>query len=113
MTARALSPDALPPHAHDLTGRLSLAELIAVLARAGGAVAASTGPLHVAALLGRPALGLYAATRPVHPARWGPLGSRAEVVEAATVAAIGVDEVLARVRGWQEQRLTGWPGRTG
>ena len=77
--------DALPAHAHYLTGRLTLAELIAVLARAGGIVAASTGPLHVAALLGRHALGLYAAARPVHAGRWGPIGPRAEVLEAASV----------------------------
>ena len=39
---------ALPAHAHDLTGRLSLDELLAVLAAADGVVAASTGPIAVA-----------------------------------------------------------------
>ncbi|HEY0777763.1 MAG TPA: glycosyltransferase family 9 protein [Gemmatirosa sp.] len=92
--------EALPGHAHDLTGRLGLAELIAVLAAAGGIVAASTGPLHVGALLGRHALGLYATVRPVHAGRWGPLGPRAEVVEGDAVAAIPVDAVRARVERW-------------
>lgn len=93
--------DALPAHAHDLTGRLSLAELLAVLAAADGTVAASTGPLHAAALLGRRALGLYAAARPAHAGRWRPLGARAEVVEAASVGAIGVGAVRGRVEGWE------------
>jgi ADP-heptose:LPS heptosyltransferase len=73
---------ALPAHAHDLTGRLTLAELLAVLAAAGGAVAASTGPLHLAALLGTPALGLYSPVRPLHPGRWAPIGPRAESLAA-------------------------------
>jgi ADP-heptose:LPS heptosyltransferase len=73
---------ALPPHAHDLTGRLSLAELVAVLAAADGVVAASTGPLHVAAAAGTRALGLFPPVRPMHPGRWAPLGARAEVLVA-------------------------------
>jgi ADP-heptose:LPS heptosyltransferase len=73
---------ALPAHAHDLTGRLSLAELVAVLAAADGVVAASTGPLHVAAAAGTRALGLFPPVRPMHPGRWAPLGARAEVLVA-------------------------------
>jgi len=106
---------ALPAHAHDLTGQLSLAELIAVLAAAGGMVAASTGPLHLAALLGTPTLGLFAPVRPVHAGRWGPIGARAEVLEApaacatcasarggacACMAAITVDAVRDRIERW-------------
>lgn len=68
----------LPPHAVDIMGRLDLAELIALLARADGIVAASTGPLHLAAALGRHALGLYPPTPPMHAGRWAPLGPRAE-----------------------------------
>ncbi|GJG87888.1 glycosyl transferase [Gemmatimonadetes bacterium T265] len=92
--------EVLPPHAHDLTGRLALAELIAVLGAADGVVAASTGPLHIAALLGRHVLGLYAAVRPVHAGRWGPIGPHAEVIEAGTVEEIAVARVLDRVGRW-------------
>ncbi len=92
--------DGLPAHVHDLTGRLELAELLAVLAAAGGVVAASTGPLHVGALLGRHALGLYATVRPVHAGRWGPLGPRAEVLEAVSVGEIEVEAVRGRVEEW-------------
>lgn len=74
--------DARPGHVHDLTGRLTLAELVATLARVDGVVAASTGPLHVAAVLGARTLGIYPGVRPMHPGRWAPLGARAEVIEA-------------------------------
>ena len=66
------------PFITDLTGRLSLGELIAFLARVDGLVAASTGPLHLAAALGIHALGIYPPIRPMHPGRWGPVGRRAK-----------------------------------
>ena len=37
-------------------------------------VAASTGPLHIAAALGKKAIGLYSPRRPIHPGRWAPVG---------------------------------------
>ena len=64
--------------AADLTGQLALPEFLAFLAAADGIVAGSTGPLHLAAALGRHALGLYPPIRPMHPGRWGPLGPHAE-----------------------------------
>ncbi|AHJ99225.1 glycosyltransferase family 9 protein [Hymenobacter swuensis] len=62
----------------NLTGRLSLPQLIAFIGAADGLVAGSTGPLHLAAALGRHALGLYPPIRPMHPGRWAPLGPHAE-----------------------------------
>jgi heptosyltransferase-3 len=62
----------------DLTGQLPLPEFIAFIAAADGLVAGSTGPLHLAAALGRHALGLYPPIRPMHPGRWGPLGPHAD-----------------------------------
>ncbi len=64
--------------AADLTGQLSLPQFLAFIAAADGLVAGSTGPLHLAAALGRHALGLYPPIRPMHPGRWGPLGPHAE-----------------------------------
>ncbi|MBI4647689.1 MAG: glycosyltransferase family 9 protein [Bacteroidia bacterium] len=58
----------------DLTGKLSLSELISFINSADGIVAASTGPLHIAAALGKYALGLYAPMHPIHPGRWAPVG---------------------------------------
>jgi ADP-heptose:LPS heptosyltransferase len=93
---------ALPPGVVDLTGRLNLAELIALLARVDGLIAASTGPLHLAAATGIHALGLFAATPPIHPGRWAPLGPRAEVLvaRAADVSAIAPAQVRERVEAW-------------
>jgi heptosyltransferase III len=61
----------------DLTGKMSLQQFIAFIARADGLVAASTGPLHIAAALGKKAIGLYSPMRPIHPGRWKPLGAKA------------------------------------
>ena len=62
----------------DLTGQLVLSQFIAFIGAADGLVAGSTGPLHLAAALGRHALGLYPPIRPMHPGRWAPLGPLAE-----------------------------------
>jgi heptosyltransferase III len=67
------------PFLTDLTGRLSLGELMAFLVRVDALVAASTGPLHLAAALGIGALGIYPPIRPMHPGRWAPLGPHAKV----------------------------------
>lgn len=67
------------PGVVDLTGRLSLAELMTFLSRVDGLVAASTGPLHLAAALGINALGIYPPIKPMHPGRWAPIGPKAAV----------------------------------
>ena len=105
----------LPSSVVDLTGRLGLSELIALFAAIDGLVAASTGPLHVAAGVGTHALGLFAPTPPIHPGRWAPVGPRAEVLvapeacarcrgggggECACMGAITVDAVRERVLRW-------------
>lgn len=56
------------------TADIPLQMLAAVLARAALVVANSTGPLHIAAAVGRPVIGLYPFQRDCHPRRWGPLG---------------------------------------
>jgi ADP-heptose:LPS heptosyltransferase len=52
--------------------RGTLPELAALLERAALIVASSTGPIHVAAALGRPALALHAPWASCGVARWGP-----------------------------------------
>ncbi len=56
---------------------LSLPEFASVLAGAEAVVSGDTGPLHLAAALGRPVLGIYG---PTDPAQTGPCGPRAAVV---------------------------------
>ena len=65
------------PGVVDLTGKLSLEELISFIAHSDALVAASTGPLHLAAALGRGAVGIYPPIRPMHPGRWAPVGAKA------------------------------------
>ncbi|ODN42655.1 glycosyltransferase family 9 protein [Piscirickettsia litoralis] len=58
-------------------GKLPLNELVCFLAKIDGMLAASTGPLHIAAALGKYCLGLYPATKIHAPTRWGPIGELA------------------------------------
>jgi len=95
----------LPHGTADLTGQLDLAQLVALLGRADGLIAASTGPLHVAAGVGIHALGLFASTPPIHPGRWAPLGPGAEVLvaPAADLSEISPAQVHSRVDEWLER----------
>ena len=67
-------------HVYDATGKLNLEQLIHLISRADGLLACSTGPLHIAAALGKHALGIYPPIRPMHPGRWAPLGTKAQVL---------------------------------
>lgn len=70
---------ALPKHVTDATGTMNLRTFISFIAQCDALVAASTGPLHIAAALGLHAVGLYAPQRPIHPGRWQPVGKNAKV----------------------------------
>jgi heptosyltransferase-3 len=61
-------------HVLDVTGKLSLSSLIALISVTDGLVACSTGPLHLAGILSKKAVGLYTPRKPIHPGRWKPLG---------------------------------------
>lgn len=63
----------------DITGKMPLSQFISFINQSDGLVANSTGPLHIAAALGRDAFGIYPPMRPIHPGRWAPLGASAEV----------------------------------
>jgi ADP-heptose:LPS heptosyltransferase len=52
--------------APSLAGRLDVAELAALLARAPLLVSNNTGPVHLAAAVGTPVVDLYALTNPQH-----------------------------------------------
>lgn len=67
-------------HVTDLGGAFGLEELIALIGEAQALVAASTGPLHIAAASGIRAIGLYSPRRPIHPGRWAPLGRDAHAL---------------------------------
>lgn len=61
----------------DVTGRFTLEQFIYFLSKTDGLIAASTGPLHIAAMLGKFVVGIYAPLRPIFPQRWAPLGNDA------------------------------------
>ena len=67
-------------HLIDLTGQLTLSELIALLAKVKVVVACSTGPIHIAAVLGTPTIALFSSRKPIHPGRWRPLGEKSKVL---------------------------------
>ena len=58
-------------------GKLSLSEYISLITHCDYLVAASTGPLHIAAAAGIKAIGLFPPMRPIFPTRWAPLGKNA------------------------------------
>jgi lipopolysaccharide heptosyltransferase II len=58
--------EAMTRPSHSLTGRLSIAELGALIERAALLVSNNTGPVHIAAALGTPVVDLYALTNPQH-----------------------------------------------
>ena len=64
-------------HVTDMTGKLSLDELMSFISQADGLISCSTGVLHLAAALGKYALGLYSPMKPIHPGRWMPIGKNA------------------------------------
>jgi len=108
------APDLLAlPNVSNLCGSLSLDGLVALIGACDGLVASGTGPLHLSAALGRPTLGLFPPIKPIDPARWGALGTRAEVLVAPQpcagcsdpaacncMRAITPQAVAARVRAW-------------
>lgn len=61
----------------DITGKLSLVQFISFIHQCDGLVANSTGPLHLAAVLGKYAFGIYPSIWPMNPVRWAPVGPRA------------------------------------
>jgi len=85
--ARTIGAEVAPP--------TNFRELAWILAHAKLVIGADTGPLHLAAALGTPLVGLYG---PTNPARNGPYGQLDHVVETFTstksMQAIAVDDVM-------------------
>lgn len=88
----------------DLTGKFTLEELIALIGRADGLLAASTGPLHIAAALGKHAFGIFSERKPIHPGRWSPIGKHVHVITHTDKS--GSDEALdSRVKQIQPEAV--------
>ena len=82
-----------------------LPELVAAIAEQTALTASSTGPMHVAGILGTPVVGLFS-PHPVHsPKKWAPLGQGHTVLvapllpgEDPRVPRWRADEVMGRIR---------------
>jgi ADP-heptose:LPS heptosyltransferase len=94
----------LPGHVNDMTGKMTLPELIAFMANADGLLASGTGPLHLAAATGINTLGLFPSLRPIHAGRWAPLGKKAEFIESEVddLKSITVDIVAEKIGAWSK-----------
>jgi len=64
----------------NLAPRLNLAALAGVLARCDVFISPDTGPMHLAAAVGTPTVGIFG---PSDPRRWGPLGPHTRVVRVS------------------------------
>lgn len=90
----------------DISGKSSLGELITFISKCDALVACSTGPLHIAAVLGIKAIGLYTDLRPMHPGRWAPLGENSRALtmnntvnpQLEDIYNITVDEVIKWIK---------------
>jgi heptosyltransferase-3 len=104
--ASMIGDDAKP-----LAGKLTLKELAALIRSASLFISHSTGPLHIAAAVGTPIVGLYPQITAMGPRRWGPYTRKARVLvpdkpndctecsggtrkPCACMATISVDEVF-------------------
>ena len=87
------------PSGLDLTGKTSWQELAALLAdeRVKTLVSSDSGPVHIAWILGKPVVALYARGVPgSDPVRWGPRGGRSRVI-FKPMNEIKTDEVLQKL----------------
>lgn len=65
------------PFALNTMAKLSLEELMVLLGQADAFVSSGTGPLHIAAALNKPAIGLFPPRKGISPRRWGAPGLKA------------------------------------
>jgi len=77
----------------DICGRMDLKTFISFINACDGLVANSTGPLHIAAALGKKAIGIYPNLRPMHPGRWRPLGKNATFVTTSEANSDRIEDI--------------------
>lgn len=88
------------PDAIDLTGRLTLPEVAACLARCALFVGNDSGLMHLAAAAGAPTLGLFG---PTPATEYAPAGRRTAIAVAASMEALTVEQALAAATALLDQ----------
>ena len=102
----------------NMMGKLSLQELNSFISQTDGLVASGTGVLHLASALGKYTIGLFPPIKPIHPGRWGPIGTNASYLvhdiecnscrggaPCLCMKAITVDQVKQRVDGFYSKKF--------
>ncbi|WP_448702185.1 glycosyltransferase family 9 protein [Mucilaginibacter sp. AW1-3] len=92
----------LPDTVTDITGKMPLNQFIKFIAAANGLLAASTGPMHIAAETGIHTLGLFPTLPSIHARRWGPIGKQAEFIQTTggDLDAITAADVYHKITAW-------------
>jgi len=80
----------------DLTGQTSVRELVALISLCDAHVGGDTGSTHIAAALGRPAIGLYSITKPERSCPYGQIDRC--LYNPESLANISPDDVYRSVR---------------
>lgn len=80
------------PYVLSLQGRTSLAQMASLFRGAKGVIGNDTGPMHLAALVGAPTLGILSSS--TDPVRSRPLGPRAGYIKRDHLAELPVQDVL-------------------
>ena len=70
----------------DVSGKMSLDDLIAFINHSDLLLACSTGPLHIAGLCNIKTIGLFTPRKPLHFGRWQPLGNQVSIVEEKNIS---------------------------
>ena len=84
----------------DLTGKTTLAQMIALFRRARAVVSNDSGPVHVAAAVGAPIVSIFLRRQPgINHERWCPLGNKSRVVLPPPGKEIVVDANSRVIRG--------------
>jgi ADP-heptose:LPS heptosyltransferase len=95
--SKEVLPAAVP--VGDLTGRLTLRQLAALLQISQVLVSNDSGPVHLASAVGAKTVVLFGTPNPATgPGRWGPYGEGHRVVWKPTMEAIGVEDVFDLVQ---------------
>ncbi|MCH9631946.1 MAG: hypothetical protein S4CHLAM6_02680 [Chlamydiae bacterium] len=74
-------------------GRCSLKEFIALISQCNGLIAASTGPIHIAALFNTKALGLFPMQKDIGADVWRPLGKGAMHLASSIVCSACIKKI--------------------
>lgn len=89
-------------NAINTAGRFSILEFIALVSKADLFISNSTGPLHVAAAVGTPVIGLYPNSKPMTPVRWAPLTDKKTIFTpkdgSDNLSSIPVEDVMGSIR---------------